>query len=378
MITFRLVLYAFLIVFLVIFAYYNLNTVVFRLFELSIEAPLFLLLLSAFGLGLITALGYSQLKGATLSNFAGALREGLRHFGLGYYKKAESRLSRLSDREEILPLLWEILKREKRAISVDLNRYEEGIAETLLAESLWKEDIDRAIDLLEIALGKNFSNLRARKMLRSLYFLKGHIEKSLEIQKTIIRDSEKQDRDREKMIYTEILAFQEQESLPKEIEKARDIHLIATSLILEKGKGKVVKQALKNAFARGLQDDLVLLLLEKNLITADVLEVIGEREEDISADTLALLYLSIGRVERAKELEDRLSEPIKLIVREAQERGDLLREMVKAIKLWKCSFCGVEYNNYSPICCNCLEWASITTKGGFRDACRFRQENDQA
>ena len=378
MITFRLVLYAFLIVFLVTFAYYNLTTVVFRLFDLSIEAPLFLFLLSAFGLGLVTALGYSQLKGVTLSNFAGALKEGLRYFGLGNYTKAESRLSRLSGREEILPLLWEILKKEGKVLSIDPDRYEEGIAETLLAESLWKKDIDRAIDLLEKALGKNFHNLRARKMLRSLYFLKGDIEKSLEIQKTIIKDSEKQDRAKEKMIYAEILASQEQESLPKEIEKTGDIHLIATSLILEKGKGKIAKQALKNAFARGLQDDLLLFLLEKNLITTEVLEAIGEREEDIGADVLALLYLSIGRVERAKELEDRLSEPIKLIVREAQERGNLLREMVKVIKVWRCSSCGVEYNNYSPVCCNCLEWASITTKGGFRDACRFRQENDQA
>ena len=377
MTTIRLILSAFLIVFLIIFAYFNLNPAVFRLFDLSIEAPLFLLLLSAFALGLATAFGYSQLKGATLSGFASGVREGLRHLGLGYYRKAESRFSKLSYREEVIPLLWESLKREGKELSIYLERYGEGIAETILAESVVDKDRRRAIDLLEKALGKNFSNLRARRLLRSLYFLEGELERALEIQRTLIKESERQERGKERVIYNEMLTFREKENLPKEFERSKEIHILATAVIIERGGGKSLRQAIRNAFSKGMQDDLILFLLERDMLTAEVLEAVSEREGEIGTDTLALLYLSIGRIERAKELEDNLSEPIKLIVRETERRRDLLKELARAVKLWKCNLCGAEYNNYTPLCCKCFEWNSITTKGGFRDACGFRYENDQ-
>ena len=356
MMVLKAVTFVALLLLALLFAYYNLQEVEIRFFRYSLKLPLFLSILVSFVLGFLLAYLSSEIRYVGTRRYGEKLRRALRKLWTGRYAGAESELSKVLDEEEAVPLYVEALERLEKEPSLYLQKYDLGIVETTLAKRVFREDRERAKNLLEKALGKNWENLEARRVLRTLYFLDGELEKSLDLQRSLVQDSEKQVRDTERRILASMLAEAKGKEALQELEK---LPLVPSSLALlirskdQKGRRKY----LSKMFDLRLQNEVVLILTERNGLSPELLETVEERRGEISEVVLAFLYTNLGMHERLEDLKDNLPQPIRALIARGVDVGECLA-------LWECSYCGKEHARYTPVCGNCLSWNKLKTKGG--------------
>ncbi len=364
MIVLRIFIFVSVLLLALIFAYYNLQGVKLVFFQYSVEMPLFLAILISFVAGFLIAFMLSEIKSLRWKRYTEKLKKGLSYMWKGYPSRAETELSKLLNNEEITPLVVNVQKALGKIPSLKTEKYKEGIAETALAEALLREDLEKSKDLLEKALGKQWKNLKARKLLRSIYFLKGEGEKALELQRSIISDSEKNMRDNEKRILATLLIEVKGEESITEVEK---LPPTPTSLAFLSSiqDNKRRKKSFSRAFTEGIQNEVLTILIEKNALNPEILEIAEENKKSIKKEVMALLYLSVGMYEKLEELKESLREPIKLITDLGNEKAkECGKEIALLLYLWECSACGKEFKKYSPLCSNCLEWNKLRVKGG--------------
>ena len=361
MIVTRIVIFVIFLILILIFAYSNLSLVEVNFFGFKFNSPLFLILLVTTGLGFALAYGYTELKGSGLARYSKRLRNALINIGTGRFSKAEDDLNKLTSREEILPIYSEVLREQGKSITLYYDKYSLGIAETVVAESIYKEDIERAIDLLEKALGKNPENLRAKRMLRSLYFIKGEIDKAIDLQRDLIRESLKEDRKKEERVLTEMIACSGNGKEPE----SKTGWLCYYLSQISGSNGKRAKKVFSRALSEGLGNEVLRLAQERGVLSPDILSFVTENEDRFYPSILGLLYLQVGRVDRLEDLKENLPEPIKLLIEEGEQiRGECFKEILGMIRVWKCQNCGAELSNYTPVCENCLHWNTLRIKGG--------------
>jgi len=348
MIVIRIVLFVLILILALIFAYYNLTVVELNLFNYSYEIPLFLALFVSFISGFIAAYLLAEARGFGLRRYAERVRKGMLNLWKGYPSKAEGDFSRLLNHEEILPLLITALKEQGRKPAIDLQRYESGIAETALAQILLREDREKTRDLLEKALG-------------GIFFLDGEVEKALELQRSIVSDCERSVKEEERRILASILAESGGEESAGELEKLPPAPLSLAVLSSLKDHRRRRKH-FSRSFSEGIQNEVLMILVERNTLSPEIVEAVEDNRERFSPETLAMLYLNVGMYEKLEGLKESLPEPIKLVVRwGAEECG---KQVLSLLKMWECSQCGREYALYTPVCNSCFEWNKLRIRGG--------------
>ena len=342
-----------------LFAYQNIDSVSVSFLKYRVEIPLFLALLVSFVLGFVlsyVAVGFTTM-GA--KNYARRMKRALLSLWLGQNSDAEKEFSKLLNYEETVPLFGEALRALGKSPQVYLQKYGLGIAETYMAGEILKKDRRRAKDLLEKALGKNWDNLSARRMLRSVYFLEGEFEKAIDLQRNILKDTDKKLREVEKRILASILARGKGDEALGELEKLPPTPA-SLSLLSVSGEPKGRKKYILRAFEEGLQNEVVLILTEENRVVPELVEVVEEKSSHLSPTVLALLYGSVGMHTKLEKLTPSLPPEVRAVY----EKKDLCKELVSLLKLWECGVCGKEYSSYSPLCENCLSWDKLRVKGG--------------
>lgn len=357
MIVLKVALFILVLILALVFAYYNLEPAKLTFFRYSLEFPLFLIVLISFIVGFLISYVLSEIRSIGWRRYGERLRNGLHKLWTGYLSSAEKEFSKLIGREEIIPLYIESLREQFKTPSLYLQRYEGGIVETALAEDLHREDRERAIDLLEKAAGKNPENLRAKRLLRSLYYLNGEREKALDLQRDVLERSERVLREEEKRILGAMLAdmgrVDEAEKFPPS--------LLSLFVLSSHEESKKRRKGIQRAFETGLQNELVLLMVERNVVNQDLMEFVEGKKEELDTLVLALLYLNLGMEERLEELKDSLPAPIKDLINKKELR-ECYRDLLEILKLWECSICGKEQERYIPVCGNCLNWNRLKVK----------------
>jgi uncharacterized integral membrane protein len=364
MILLKAIIFVILLIFALVFAYFNFQNVRISFFGFSYEIPLFLGLFASFIVGFLTAYLISGLKGMEWRRYSERVKKGLRNLWTGYPDKARSELSKLLNEEEVVPIYAEAMKELGKEISLYLQRYTGGIVETVLAEDIHKFDRERAVDLLEKAVGKNWKNLRAKRLLRSLYFLKGESEKALDLQRELVKESERSLKEAERRVLASLLA----EVKGKEsAEELKDLPPTPSSLsiLIQEGDQKARRRYALKMFQEKMQNETLLSLMEKNSLTPEVLEVVDENREAVSRSVLALLYLNVGMYEKLEELKEELPAPIKIVIDKGfGEDRECYRDLMSLLRLLECGECGKEYSRYLPLCSNCLAWNRLRIIGG--------------
>ncbi|EDP75912.1 lipopolysaccharide assembly protein LapA domain-containing protein [Hydrogenivirga sp. 128-5-R1-1] len=364
MILFKVVVFVFILIFALVFAYFNLQSVKISFFNFSYELPLFLTIFASFVLGFLIAYITTGIKSLEWRRYSERIKRALESLWTGYPDRARGEFSKLLDNEETVPLYTRSMEELGREASLYLQKYSRGIVETLIAESLFKEEKERAQDLLEKALGKNWKNLRARRLLRSIYFLRGEGEKAIDLQRKVLQDSEKALKTEEKRVLASLLAevrgaeaLDELENLP--------YTPASLSVLCSHAEGKDRRKFAAKMFAEGVQNETLLAVVEKNSLTPEIMEEVEEHTEEVHPVVLALLYLSVGMYEKLESLKDSLPAPIRtLIDRGYLEDRECYRDMFSLIRLLECGKCGKEYARYTPVCVNCLSWNRLKIIGG--------------
>jgi len=349
----KTILFLAFLLLVVLFTYYNPQEVELRFLNYSLKTYLFLSLILSFIGGFLLAYLYSELKHLRACRQSKRFKDALIELWTGRYAEAEAELSKVLE-EEVVPLYLQALERLGKEPSLYLQKYNLGIAETALARRLFKEDRNRAKALLEGALGKNWGNLEARRLLRSIYFLEGEFDKGIELQRSLVEDSERRLREEEKSVLASMLAEARGEEALPEIEK---LPLTPSSLALLVSSKDLKRKYLPKMFELGLQNEVVLILTERNLLSLELVEVVEDRKKEMSQSVLAVLYVSLGIRDRLEDLKENLPPPIKVITLKGLEGWE-------CVSLWECSSCGKDYRRYAPMCENCLSWNKLKVKGG--------------
>jgi len=364
MIVLKVVVFVAILILALLFAYYNLESTKLSFLSYSLEIPLFLVVFVSFVFGFLIAFLLAEVKGFGWKRYAERARRGLLNLWKGYPSKAEAELSKLLEGEEIVPLFLRALREQGREASLNLQRYSEGVAETALAEALLGKDPGRTKELLEKALGKSWGNLRARRLLRGIFFLEGEGKKALDLQRSLVSDCERSLRDEEKRVLASILAEVSGQDAVSELEKLPPVPL-SLAFLCSVDDQKRRRKSFSRSFAEGIQNETLMILVERNALTPEVVEIAEENRERFLPAVLALLYLNVGMYEKLEGLKESLPEPIKLVADlGAEESRECQRILTSLLKVWECSRCGKEYRVYSPVCPNCLEWNRLRVKGG--------------
>lgn len=330
----------------IIFAYYNLQIVEVKFYTYSFKVPLFLLILGSFGLGLFFPFFYYSLREMAFRRREENLYSFFSLFWRGYLGKALSLFRRHLTREEFIPLYIEIKREFKEPVDVRLDLYREGIAETALAEEKVPKDLEGARVLLESALGKNRENLRAKRLLRSIYLLSGDLDKAEALQREILTEIEKERRDHEQRVLSTILAekyLKERNSAYiKELWKLPISELSGAVLASVEKAEKVFKMANE----LGILSEVVKIMEERNLLNVDVLNLIQNYRYEIRDDVLYYIYQRLNMQDQISDLEIK-NPDLKLV----KDNGG---KLLSIVCMWECKECGKEYKNFSSVCPNCL------------------------
>jgi uncharacterized integral membrane protein len=363
----KVVLFVVFLILALVFAYYNMQEVRISLPRYSLHIPLFLVVMVSFSLGFVIAYLLSEIRYFPLKRYRGKTEKALRLLWTGHLRKAEGLLKSLARREELVPLYLKARREQGKAPDLDPSGYGEGIAETSLAEGLLREDPKRARELLEKALGKNWENLRARRILRSLYFIEGEHQKAEDLQRAIIKDTDPALREEERRVLASMISETRKEKALEEVEKLPET-LSSMALLISASDEDKGARVFRRAVDRGEGTELLALLWERRSLSPRILEIAKEREDSFDPDLLALLYADMGMVERVEALKDRVSPPIKLLTERDRE---VCREVLRITDLWVCGVCGMGYRSYTPVCVGCLQWNRLKIKGGRRYARRL-------
>ncbi len=360
----KVLLFLFLIVLFLLFIAQNAGYVDVSLFHIKYSVPLFVLLLLSFTLGFILPSIYFLLREAGISRQLGRLRRGLAEFSAGYLSRAERELRATDVGDTLLAFIYHTQGRLEELRNI------KGPSLALSGYILMKEGRrEEAKELLEKALSEDPDNLNALKGLRDYYALKGDWNKSLEYQERVLDLCERWEREEEKRIKAEIFGkLYEERGEDKWIEKALDLqktpYLYALYLkhLLSSDKEKDARKHWEKIVSSGYQEEVLWCLMEEEQVLMKMLNFVEQRAEAIEPDTLASFYMRLNLFSKAKELEDKISPPVKAMLyayMSHKEQDKLcLNSLRELYKPFACS-CEKDYNRYEPICESCLKWGEI-------------------
>lgn len=331
------------------------------------KMPLFVLLLVSFAVGFIIPSLYFVFKEAFLKRKLHLVEKGLREYSRGYVNKAESLLKGLvRSISGIEVLVIEALKKQGKV--EDIKAYT-SISPALVGEVLLKEGKEEAREEFKKALSQDEENLKALKGLRDLYALKEDWQQALEYQEKVLQLCEKWEKDHQKRIKAEIMAKVYLVSgEDKFIEKAIElyptpfVYSIYIKHLLSQDKLKDAGKHWEKAFSLNYHEEIIWNLLEEETALTKLFDLIQSKADLISPDILALVYIKLNLFSKAKELEEKISTPIKALLHSAvshrKEDKYCLQSLWEFLKPFECS-CGKVYNRYEILCVGCLRWGEI-------------------
>ena len=340
------------LIFAIAFTYYNLQSAEVKFYNYSFKIPVFVLVFMSFGFGLFFPVLYYTFRENAFRKKEEQIYFFLSSFWRGYLGRALSIFRRYLSREEFVPFYIKIKREFKEPIDIQLDLYRKGIVETALAETKIPDDIDGARILLENALGKNYRNLKARILLRSIYLLKENLEKAEELQREILAEVEEERRVYEQRALSTILA-------EKYLKEKDGVYLKELwQLPISKLSGAVLAsvEGAENIFEAasnlGILNEVIKIMEERNLLDVKLLGLIENYRSQIYDDVLYYVYQRINMQEQANSLN--LQHPeLKLV----KGKG---KKLLSLVRIWKCQECGQEFKKFSSVCPNCLKVNSFT------------------
>lgn len=366
----------FVVIFLFsIFVMQNTQLVNVNIFGTTYQLPLFLLILILLfgGIGLTSLV--LMTKHSFLTGSYKTVLKSLAEFYRGYtYRSGEIARKALRKYDEAKALYVQALE-SSEGLQENISS-ESGLSEALVGKyALIKRDTQKAKEYSLIALQKDPKNLTALKTLRDAHYLEGLHQEALNYQESVLKLSERWEKDINKRILSELLILTFINSKDeKQLERARDTYgsffVLAEYIyyLLQKGKQKDVRKELEGAFEKGLQNELLLILSEKGEEIREILPMVEERQDSINKDILALFYMRLNLVSKLEDLQTSVSENIELLISSYKlggTVGKLLRDKLKALnKMWVCTICGKEYNFYVPMCDGCFTWGKVNSRRG--------------
>lgn len=358
------VAFALLILFLLFIAQ-NSGYVEVGLFYATYRVPLFVLVLFSFALGFLIPSIYFIFKEALLKRRFYGVELGLKEMSRGYINRAERLLTgpakSIQGVGSVLASL--LLKQGKREEA-------KAFDPALVGEMLLKEGrLQEAEEEFKKSLLQDAENLKALKGLRDVYALQEDWQKALEYQEKILDLCEKWEKDSQKSIKAEILAeLYLKEGEEKLIEKAVDlyttpfVYAVYIKHLLSRDKVKDAKKYWEKVSSSSYQEEVLWNIIDDQVILTRLLDLIEAKANTVSPDTLAMVYIRLNLLSKAKELEESLSGPFKALLYSALSHKDqdkyCLASIKELLKPFACS-CGKAYNSYHPLCSGCLTWGEV-------------------
>ena len=360
-----------LVVLFLLFIAQNAGYVEVSFFYTAYKVPLFVLLLFSFTFGFFIPSFYFIFKEVGLKRRLNSIDQGLKELSRGYINKAERILGgpakSLQGIKSILAKLF-----------IEQGRVEEAKAldPILAGQALLKEEkLQEAEEEFKRALSQDEENIKAIKGLRDVYSLQDRWQEALEYQDKVLDLCERWEKEKQKRIKAEILAaLYQKEKEEKFIEKAMDlyttpfVYAVYIKHLLSKDKTKDARKHWDKVLSLNYQEDVLWNLLEDQATLTKLLDTVESKKDMISPDVLAMVYIRLNLLSKAKELEEGLSDPIKALLYSTLSHKDqdkyCLASIKELLKPFVCS-CGKAYNIYHPLCSGCLTWGEIKIRRVF-------------
>lgn len=360
-----------LLTFFLLFITQNAGYVEVRFFNVVYHIPLFVLLLFTFAVGFLLPTFYLLLRETLLKRRLNSLKEGLRELSRGYFNRAERLLlSAGSFFEPAKFLIAEIVHRQGRV--EELKSFNSTALATVGEILLRDGNFQEAEVKLNQAILEDEENLRAIKGLRNLYAILEDWERALDYQEKVLGLCEKWEREKQKAIKAEIMAMAYlKNGEEKLIEKAFDlssspfVYSVYIRHLLSQDKLKDAKKLWERSIDMGYQDEVLWNLLEDERALTKLLDIIQSKQEAIQPNILCMVYLKLNLFSKAKDLEEKLTNPFKALVYSSQSHREqdryCLLGIKELLKPFVCS-CGKVYNTYTPLCTGCMRWREISLR----------------
>jgi uncharacterized integral membrane protein len=353
-----------LIALFLVFVFQNAVIVEISFFNYKGYAPLFVLVLFSVFIGFLFAFFYFMPREWSLKRIVGDLKEGVERLNRGFFLKAEQSFQGNPFTETFA--CFGAYERE------DINKLL-NFSSPLCALMLLKlHHIEEAKEKFERIIEQEPENLLALKGLRDINFLKGNLKDAVELQKRVLKNCEKWDRENQKKIMAELLASLYITSKDEDhAERAFDFYrtpITYSARILayaDSGKERDAIKLFEKSFEDGLHNQILMIFIGKEALLTKLMEIIERRRDQINTIVLALVYLRLGLFSKVKPLLEGLPDYYRTLAvfssshREEDRRcAKILEESLKA---WEC-VCGTRYKEYTPMCANCLRWNRIELK----------------
>lgn len=360
-----------LVVLFLLFIAQNAGYVEISFFHTAYKLPLFVLLLLSFSLGFFIPSLYFIFKEVGLRRRLKGVDQGLKELSRGYINRAEHLLEGPA---KSLQGIKSILAK----LMIEQGRMEEAktLDPSLVCQALLKEEkFQEAEEELKKVLSQDGENLKAIKSLRDLYSLQDRWQEALEYQDKVLDLCERWEKEKQKRIKAEILAMlYQKEKEEKFIEKAIDlyttpfVYAIYIKYLLSKDRTKDARKQWDKVLSLNYQEDVLWNLLEDQATLTKLLDILESKKDMISPDALAVVYIKLNLLSKAKELEESLSYPIKALLYSALSHKEqdkyCLTSVKDLLRPFVCS-CGKAYNIYYPLCSGCLTWGEIKIRRAF-------------
>jgi uncharacterized integral membrane protein len=361
---FKLIFGLLILALFLLFIAQNAGYVDINLFHMAFRVPIFVILLVSFGIGFLMPSLYFSFREMSLRSRLSRMENVLKEFARGYYGKVEKLLPHGSPWNVLL-----VLSLAKQGKTDSLKGISAGPL-SLAGEYLMRgEFLQEAKEKFQGALSTDSLDLNALKGMRDISFIEGDVDKALEYQSKVLDSSERWDREAQKAIRAELLGYKYLTTGEGAyVEEAFDLHkspfVYYTYILylLSQDRIKDAKKHMEKVFSLGYQEDVVWMLMEREEALAKVYDLLEAKRELIKPDTLAMVYMKLNLLSKAKGLEDTVSTPIRALLLSSQSHREqdklCLMGIVELLKPFSCS-CGKPYNKYQPMCDSCFKWGSI-------------------
>lgn len=347
-----------------IFVAQNTNYVELTVLNFVYQVPLFLVLLTSFGIGFCLPAIYFSLRQSLMTR----------------------RLKRISQTEE------EFLRGEVNAaaggdlVSFKILSWGEGLrlaisdkrGDALRARiGLYRRDEEVKV-LINNLKKREENSINALKALRDEAALRESWEESLEFQKKLFEVCEKWEKSAQREILGLLYAycfwkFGKDSFFDGAIAYAEGPYIMAMQARKAglKEQEKELKKIVEKSSSAGFGDWLVFCNLDSQQVLARLINL------NLSAtpEALAIAYIKLHMHSKAEELIQSCSERLRLCIKlaDSHKESDVLclKYMLEDIKPFACK-CGREYNFYRPFCESCLSWDTISLRRG-ENALRLRE-----
>ena len=146
------------------------------------------------------------------------------------------------------------------------------------------------------------------------------------------------------------------------------VYAIYIKYLLSRDKTKDARKHWDKVLSLNYQEDVLWNLSEDQSTLTKLLDIVESKKDMISPDILAMVYIKLNLLSKAKELEESLSDQMKALLYSTLSHKDqdkyCLTSIKHLLKPFVCS-CGKAYNSYYPLCSGCLTWGEIRIRRAF-------------